>query len=288
MSDFDPVFEAGIDGGATLTKAVFVERGAPLETFRTFVCLANDRLAIQSFLSAAPVGGVAVTGGGAHWLLNNLSPGTARRFGEFESLGAGSTFLNGESPSPVRLPCILVSVGTGTSILLLEGAGGVRRVGGTALGGGTLIGLSKLLLSTANFQEVVSLASAGDRRNVDLRVGDFYEPGEIALVPDLTAANFGKVTNPSRQDLAAAICGLIGENVALLAGAHARHAGSSVPPDVIYAGSTLTGNSPLRQILTDVTVLTGARPHFLPRGEFAGALGALILLRQQITMSRKT
>jgi type II pantothenate kinase len=155
----------------------------------------------------------------------------------------------------------------------------VNRVGGTALGGGTVMGLGALLLGNASFDEICALAARGDRRHVDMLVSDIYRPGEIALTGDLTAANFGKPSlrssqRPRPEDVAAAIMGMVGENVALicagLAAPHGLH-------HVVFGGSTLRDNPSLREVLRDITSAFGREPVFLERGEYAGAVGALEL-----------
>ena len=56
----------------------------------------------------------------------------------------------------------------------------VERVGGTALGGGTVVGLGKLLLGVESFAELAAMAERGDRRTVDLLVGDVYRSADRA------------------------------------------------------------------------------------------------------------
>jgi type II pantothenate kinase len=151
-------------------------------------------------------------------------------------------------------------------------------LGGTALGGGTLMGLGGLLLGGASFEEIIALAARGDRRRVDLLVSDIYRPGEIALAGDATAANFGKPAvhrgPPAPEDLANAIMGMLGENVALICtGLAAAHGVRRI----VYGGSTLRGNRPLRDVLTLITTAFGREPLFLDAGEYAGAIGALEL-----------
>ena len=73
---------------------------------------------------------------------------------------------------------LVVSVGTGTSVMLVDGLS-VTRVGGTALGGGTVMGLGSLLTGSLRFSHLAGLAAEGQRQNVDLRVSDIYRPGEI-------------------------------------------------------------------------------------------------------------
>jgi len=142
-----------------------------------------------------------------------------------------------------------------------------------------------LLAHNVSAYSLVALARAGDRKKVDLLVGDLYRPGEIALDPSLTASNFGKQgLSRDPRDLVNAAVGLLGENVALMAGAMARalpgRKKASFRPTVVYAGTTLRHHDVLREILADVTALAGAEARFLPAGEFTGALGALARARE--------
>ena len=76
----------------------------------------------------------------------------------------------------------------------------VFRIGGTALGGGTLFGLGAALTGSTSFDQVIELASGGDRRNVDLLVSDIYPSGELPLPGDLNAASFAKLANHDIAD----------------------------------------------------------------------------------------
>lgn len=282
------LWDAGVDLGATLVKAVAVPVDRPLPSFETFVAPAGDERLLDAFLLRHSLRIVAATGGGASTLADRLAPGrSVTLVDEFASWGAGEPILTHRAGLTPAWPHLLVSLGTGTSILRMDEDGAVARVGGTALGGGTLRGLGRLLLGTDDHERLVALAATGDRRHVDLLVGDLYRPGGIALVPDLTAANFGKAAvEPRADDVAHALLGLVGENVALLAGQIAVALSSSAEegsprrrPEVLYAGSTLRNNPLLVEILGSVTALVGAQASFLPLGEFTGALGALARVR---------
>ncbi|MCL4807892.1 MAG: hypothetical protein KJ062_08895 [Thermoanaerobaculia bacterium] len=283
------LWDAGVDLGATLAKAVAVPVARPLEAFETFVAPAGDDRLLDAFLLRHSLRHLAATGGGAAGLADRLAPArSVAVVDEFASWAAGEPLLAGRAGLSLQLPHLLVSLGTGTSILRMGAGGAVARVGGTALGGGTLRGLGRLLLGTDDHDRLVALAADGDRRHVDLLVGDLYRPGGIALMPDLTAANFGKADEPRAADVAHALLGLVGENVALLAGqiavALATAAEGGAPrhrPDVVYAGSTLRNNPLLVEILGNVTSLVGAQASFLPLGEFTGALGALARVRPE-------
>jgi type II pantothenate kinase len=262
----------GVDAGASLVKLALREGSASRHELLPAAAL--DVVAER----VARIGpeSLGLTGAGASELARRVEAECVR-VTEFSAWGAGVRRLLAVQRPEVSEPYLLVSLGTGTSVLLAQGMG-VSRVGGTALGGGTLMGLAGLLIGGASFEEVIALAARGDRRRVDLLVSDIYRPGEIALAGDATAANFGKpvVQRGAAQpeDLAQAILGLIGENVALictgLAAAHGVHR-------IVYGGSTLRGNQPLRDVVGLITAAFGREPLFLDEGEFAGAIGALEL-----------
>ena len=126
------------------------------------------------------------------------------------------------------------------------------------------------------FDAFCALAAQGTRDSVDLLVRDIYSDPDRPLKGDLTAASFGRLARqdnaPPRQDLAAAIMRLVGENVTLIAGGHARHLGLD---RLVFGGSTLRNNPALEKVLSEVSALLGLKAYFLTNGEFAGALGAL-------------
>lgn len=271
----------GVDWGATLAKVAVQRPGAPTE-FRLLPCAEPDACSrvLRELLALTEPGGarIGVTGGGAERLVREV-PG-AVPINEFAAWGAGASAMLAD-PSGAPLPrYLLVSLGTGTSVLLVDGLS-VMRVGGTALGGGTLLGLSAGLIASSDFAHVSELARSGSRRGVDLLVSDIYPTGGIPLAGDLTAANFGKLA-PRLQagdavadaDIAHALMGLIGENVALVC---AGLAAASRVQRIVFGGSTLRANEALVEILGGITRALGREPLFLPHCEYAGALGALLL-----------
>ena len=70
-----------------------------------------------------------------------------------------------------------------------------ERVGGTMIGGGTLLGLANLMTGIKDFDQVVSLAQSGNNANVDMLVSDIYGPNSPfkELASDLLASSFAKV-----------------------------------------------------------------------------------------------
>ena len=265
---------AGADVGATLAKLV-VRNGDGSLHFRLIPSHAIEQVAAE-VEQLRPVR-VGLTGGGAPRLDERLSLDTTR-VPEFAAWRQGACALLESQGEPACERQLLVSLGTGTSVLLAD-TDRVRRVGGTALGGGALLGLASLLLDTTDFDEVVELATRGDRRRIDLLVGDIYAGEGEPLPGDLNASSFGKLalpggsTEPDPADLAHALVGLVGENVAGLCAALA----SAVDAErIVFGGSTLRHNAPLREILGRLSLL-GRTVVFLTNGEFAGAVGALAL-----------
>jgi type II pantothenate kinase len=269
-----PPARLGVDVGATLAKLA-IARGEERIEHRLVPAHAIERLALE--VEAIAPARVGLTGGGALPLARRLCLDTTP-VNEFDAWRAGSHALLRREGLATGEPHLLVSLGTGTSVLRVEGER-VTRVGGTALGGGTLLGLGAALTGERDFERLAQLARAGDRRRVDLLVSDVYH-GETSPLPGaMTAASFAKLASPGREpaaarDLAHALIGLVGENVGLICGALALLTGTR---RIVFGGSTLRGNPSLVEILAAVSARLGREAIFPRDAEFAGALGALEL-----------
>lgn len=58
-------------------------------------------------------------------------------------------------------PKLLVSIGSGVSMIKVNDINNFERVGGTMIGGGTLLGLSNLLTGIKDFDTIIEKAQAG-------------------------------------------------------------------------------------------------------------------------------
>ncbi|KAF5392454.1 hypothetical protein D9757_002286 [Collybiopsis confluens] len=98
------------------------------------------------------------------------------------------------NPTP-QLPCLLVNIGSGVSIIKVDRDGQFERVSGTSLGGGTLWGLLTLLTPATSFDEMLKLSEKGDNATVDMLVGDIYgqDYSKLGLKSTMIASSFGKV-----------------------------------------------------------------------------------------------
>lgn len=185
-------------------------------------------------------------------------------------------------PDPL-FPLILVIMGTGVSVLRVDSAqpGDFVRVGGTACGGGTFLGLARLLTSATSFEEALEMASLGDACNADKLVSDIYGDegcSTLGLPGNLTASNFGKLGESTdrccEKDLARSLLQMVTQQSVLLASAYARMAGCI--NRVFFAGGFVDEKNVIarRSIAANFRNLGGCA-YFLRHSDFLGALGSL-------------
>lgn len=122
-------------------------------------------------------------------------------------------------------PYLLVNIGSGVSMIEVIGKGKFERIIGSHLGGGTILGLARLLTGCSSYEEFLELSQRGNNLAVDLTVGDIYgEQGypKIGLPASTTAASFGKVNSSKlseykAEDLAAALLNSFTYNIGQIA-----------------------------------------------------------------------
>lgn len=93
---------------------------------------------------------------------------------------------------PDPYPYIIVNIGSGVSILLVDSATQFKRIGGTSVGGGTFTGLCSLLAGVDSFEAAITLAEKGDSHRVDKLVRDIYggDYGRFGLGGDVVASRY--------------------------------------------------------------------------------------------------
>ena len=120
---------------------------------------------------------------------------------------------------------IVVSMGTGTSFIRVDGDS-IEHLGGMAIGGGTLQGLSRILFKTHDIRHVMSMAMRGDVSAVDLQIKDISRTEIPGLPYGVTASNFGKAeANAEPDDVAAGIINMILQAIGSAANFVARNTG---------------------------------------------------------------
>lgn len=164
---------------------------------------------------------VAVTGGRSWQLPDALDGARVVKVDEPTATAVGG--LLEDAPTPA----IVVSLGTGTGIVLADPPSPPQRLVGSGIGGGTLLGLAKLLLGTTDVARIGELAKRGEVGRCDLTVGDILGGGVGPVPADATAAHFARVARPGAEaprpeDIAAALTNLIGQSALRLAFESAR------------------------------------------------------------------
>lgn len=193
----------GIDVGISTTKIVGVCDGKVISPIRikatdpvTSLYGAFGKYLHDNKISLTDVEHVMLTGVGSAYIDKPIYGLPTDKAEEFVADGLGARF---ESK---RDRMIVVSMGTGTSLVRCDGDD-IEHIGGIGIGGGTLQGLSRLLLKTDDILQVSSMAMQGDIRNINLLIGDISANPLPGLPMDATASLFGNAkTNATREDIA--------------------------------------------------------------------------------------
>ena len=222
---------------------------------------------------------IALTGGHHKKIGSQIDNVPVFHINEVDAIGEGCVNLAGISKEKES---IIVSAGTGTACIYAK-EGNYLHCSGTGVGGGTVIGLSHLLIGTTDPKEIEELASKGFAKGADLLLEDVVS-GPIGLLPpEITAVNFGRIAKyknkASKEDLAAGIANLVGQTVARIATSVAMAFNAS---DIIVVGRT-PSFSALKTSLEQAAALTNFIPHFPKNAEYASALGALLIAEKNLT-----
>ncbi len=244
----------GIDIGGSTTKIVGFDQNKNMITPLTVK--ANDPVAStygafgkftsQNGIGIPDIEKVLLTGVGSTFTNEDLFGIPTEHVTEFNAIGLGGLYLSGLSEA------IIVSMGTGTALVHAGNNGNIEYLGGTGVGGGTLVGLSKKLLGVSHVSNIVELANSGDINNIDLRVSDITNKNMPGLSSTLTAANFGKVSDvATKGDIALGLCNMIFESIGMLAIFAAR---SKKLTDIVLTGnlSSVPQAEPTFRVLNEV------------------------------------
>lgn len=146
-------------------------------------------------------------------------------------------------------------------------------MGGTGVGGGTIVGLAKQILGISDIDHLINLAETGDIEKIDLRIGDITKKDLGGLPSYMTASNFGKLDDmASKNDLALGIVNMVFESIGMLAVFAAR---SKKTRDVVLTGnlSKMPQAVPIFEILSQMFDMNFVIPK---NSEFATVIGAAL------------
>lgn len=264
----------GIDVGGSTTKIVGLRNG---EIYNPILVRAGDPLssiygAFGKFLnmnrlSIADIDKIMVTGVGASYLEDKIYGIPTAKVDEFNSIGKGGLFISELSKA------IIVSMGTGTTYVMADESG-VTHMGGTGVGGGTLLGLSNTMLNVRDFNDLIRTAENGKLENIDLNIGDIMTGINESLPLDATASNFGKISDlASKSDLALGIINLVFQTIGVISVFASKIYNIS---DIVLTGN-LTNVPQAKDIFTRVADMFHVKYYLPENAEFATAVGAALM-----------
>ena len=218
----------GFDHNTNMISPMFVKANDPL----TSLYGAFGKFTDTNGIALSDIEKITVTGVGSSYINKPLYGVDCEHISEFDCIGLGGLYLSGLERA------VVVSMGTGTAIVRAENGKAPVYLGGTGVGGGTLIGLSKQLIGVSDIDAIVELAKDGDLSNVDLVVSDITRKDLPGMSSNLTAANFGKLSDlATKNDLALGLINMIFESVAMLALFASRASGIE---NVVMTGNLTT------------------------------------------------
>ncbi len=267
----------GIDQGASFTDVVILRNRKIMYKFS----IESDKLKknkkinikkLETFLkknlskkriSISKISKIKITG-------SSFKPETilginAQHRNEITSIAKGAKFLSGKNNF------IVANIGTGTPFIRVHGQK-VKHLGGTGIGGGTIEGISKLVLK-CDVPTTEKLALKG-KNSLDLTVGDIVKGG-IGMIPkDATASNFGNVKNTkfSKNDFAFSLINSVAESIAVMTYLAAK---SENTKTIIFTGR-VANNKLIRKRISSVLKLFNLKPVFPKNAEYCTAIGAAL------------
>lgn len=268
-----PTRAVAIDFGASNTDVV-VRNGTAMHRWNVPSRGQPDESRVREVLAhgllmPSEVDWIAVTGGNRELLPPTIDDRPLVRVDEVSAIGRGGLALAQVERA------IVTSAGSGTAVVS-AGADGSRHVTGSGVGGGTLVGLGRMLLNIADPRELDALAREGNQAALNLTIGEIVGSAIGTLPPDTTAVNFGRAArgpvNASPEDVAAALVNMVGQVVGIVA----INAARATQNEHIVVVGHLTDLPSVREVLREVGVFYGATLTIPDYGGYATATGALL------------
>lgn len=273
----------GIDVGGSTTKIVGFKESSDgkRELISPFLVRATDpitsiygafgKFTSENNLSIEDIDRIMVTGVGATHMSKPIYSINCNLVPEFTAVGLGGLYLSGLNEA------IIVSMGTGTALVHAKKAGDdtkINYLGGTGIGGGTLMGLTKKMIGIDTIEHIEKVAENGDLDKIDLRVKDISIDADYTGVnANLTAANFGKLSDlADSSDIALGLANMVAETIAMLAVFAAK--GNKIK-DIVLIGN-LTTIKPVRDVFENLGGDFGVNFIIPENASFGTVIGAAL------------
>jgi type II pantothenate kinase len=263
----------GIDVGISTTKIVGLMDGRITAPTRitaadpiTSLYGAFGKYLHDNDIALQDVEQVMLTGVGSAYIKGPVYGLPTQKVEEFLADGLGARYESKLDHT------IVVSMGTGTSFVLCNGDE-MRHIGGIGIGGGTLAGLSRMLLNTSDIKAVSALAMQGDIRNMNLRIGDISAEPLPGLPMDATASILAKAqSDASKEDIALGIISMVLQAIGSAAWLSSR--GSDIRDFVLIGNLTLLPQC--KDIFPPLEKLYNIRFHIPKYSQYCTAIGAAL------------
>ncbi len=236
-------FKENMKGERELISPLLVRATDPITSiygaFGKFIC--------ENELSINDIDKVMITGVGASHMSKPLYSLDCEKVPEFTAVGLGGLYLSGLDEA------IIVSMGTGTALVHAKkenNSTSINYLGGTGVGGGTLLGLTKKMLGIHSIEHIETVAQNGNLDKIDLRVKDISKDASYTGVNEnLTAANFGKLSDlADASDIALGLANMVAETIAMIAIFAAK--GRNIK-NIVLVGN-LTTIKPVRDVFSNL------------------------------------
>ena len=269
----------GIDVGISTTKIVGIdEKGMVISPIRikatdpiTSLYGAFGKYLHDNKIKLDEVEHVMLTGVGAAYIDEHIYGLPTPKSEEFIADGLGAKY---ESKLD-RM--IVVSMGTGTSLVKCDGEN-IKHIGGIGIGGGTLAGLSRIMLKTDDIKQITNLAKDGDVSKINLLIKDISAKPLPGLPMSAVASLFSNAkTNASREDIAK---GLIWMVLQCIGSATILSSLESGIKDFVLIGN-LSLLPLCREVYPAMEKVYGVRFHVPKYSEFCTAIGAALDYKRQ-------
>lgn len=269
----------GIDVGISTTKIVGIdEKGMVISPIRikatdpiTSLYGAFGKYLHDNKIKLDEVEQVMLTGVGAAYIDEHIYGLPTSKSEEFIADGLGAKY---ESKLD-RM--IVVSMGTGTSLVKCDGEN-TKHIGGIGIGGGTLAGLSRIMLKTDDIKQITNLAKDGDVSKINLLIKDISAKPLPGLPMSAVASLFSNAkTNASREDIAK---GLIWMVLQCIGSATILSSLESGIKDFVLIGN-LSLLPLCREVYPAMEKVYGVRFHVPKYSEFCTAIGAALDYKRQ-------
>jgi len=205
----------GIDSGSSTVKLIQVDLNGKI-LHKLILNKMPIKKAIEIFINRqriikCDVDKIVITGVGQDEVGGEIYGIPIIKVDEFIAIGTGGLYLANKKKA------LVVSIGTGTAFV--EAKNKVfTHLGGTGVGGGTLLNLCKKVGKVNSFKEINEALSKGDLKNIDLTIQDVATKEIESLPKDTTSSNFGKLSeDASNNDMMLGIANMIFETIGMMA-----------------------------------------------------------------------